>query len=113
MSHELRTPLNAIMGYAQLFEYDANLPERHMDNAREIYKAGRHLLQLINDVLDLARIESGQMTVSLEPVLVSRVIADCFTLVQPQADRSEEHTSELQSRGHIVCSLLLEKKKTD
>ncbi|MDQ2077251.1 PAS domain-containing protein [Marinimicrobium sp. ABcell2] len=86
MSHELRTPLNAIMGYAQLFEYDVNLPQRHMDNVREIYKAGQHLLQLINDVLDLAKIESGKMTVSLEPVLVSRVIADCFTLVQPQAD---------------------------
>lgn len=86
MSHELRTPLNAILGYAQLFEYDGNLTEVQLDNLREIRSAGEHLLQLINDVLDLAKIESGKMTVSLEPVLVSRVVAECFTLIQPQAD---------------------------
>ncbi|WP_111640689.1 hybrid sensor histidine kinase/response regulator [Marinimicrobium alkaliphilum] len=86
MSHELRTPLNAILGYAQLFEYDTNINEQQLDNLHEIRKAGQHLLQLINDVLDLAKIESGKMTVSLEPVLVSRVISDCLTLVQPQAD---------------------------
>lgn len=86
MSHELRTPLNAILGYAQLFQYDDNLTDSQMDNAREIRKAGEHLLQLINDVLDLAKIESGRMTFSLEPVLVSRVVAECFTLIQPQAD---------------------------
>jgi len=86
MSHELRTPLNAILGYAQLFEYDGNLNEVQLDNLREIRSAGEHLLQLINDVLDLAKIESGKMTVSLEPVLVSRVVAECFTIIQPQAD---------------------------
>jgi len=86
MSHELRTPLNAILGYAQLFEYDLNLTPQQVANMREIRKAGDHLLQLINDVLDLAKIESGKMTVSLEPVLASRIIAEAFTLVQPQAD---------------------------
>lgn len=86
MSHELRTPLNAILGYAQLFEYDTNLSAPQLDNVREIHKAGEHLLQLINDVLDLAKIESGKMAISLEPVLVSRVVAECFTLVQPQAN---------------------------
>jgi PAS domain S-box-containing protein len=86
MSHELRTPLNAILGYAQLFEYDGNLSEIQRDNVQEIRKAGEHLLQLINDVLDLAKIESGKMTVSLEPVLASRVAIECFTLLQPQAD---------------------------
>ncbi len=86
MSHELRTPLNAILGYTQLFEYDLNLTQQQMTNMREIRKAGDHLLQLINDVLDLAKIESGKMTVSLEPVLVARIISEAFTLVQPQAD---------------------------
>lgn len=86
MSHELRTPLNAILGYTQLFEYDGNLKPHQVENIREIRKAGNHLLQLINDVLDLAKIESGNMTLSLEPVLVPRLIAECFTLVQPQAD---------------------------
>jgi PAS domain S-box-containing protein len=86
MSHELRTPLNAILGYTQLFEYDDNLTSQQIENVREIRKAGEHLLQLINDVLDLAKIESGSMTVSLEPVLVSRLLDECFTLVQTQAD---------------------------
>jgi PAS domain S-box-containing protein len=86
MSHELRTPLNAILGYAQLFSYDGNLNEEQLGSLREIRKAGEHLLRLINDVLDLAKIESGNMTVSLEPVLLSRVIPECLTLMQPQAD---------------------------
>lgn len=86
MSHELRTPLNAILGYAQLFEYDDNLTPVQQENVEEIRSAGEHLLQLINDVLDLAKIESGKMTVSLEPVLASRVVAECITLTQPQAN---------------------------
>lgn len=86
MSHELRTPLNAILGYTQLFAYDGNLNEEQLGSLREIRKAGEHLLQLINDVLDLAKIESGNMTVSLEPVLLSRLIPECLTLTQPQAD---------------------------
>ncbi|MDO6746047.1 PAS domain-containing protein [Gilvimarinus sp. 1_MG-2023] len=86
MSHELRTPLNAILGYAQLFEYDENLQESHKDNIREIRSAGEHLLKLINDVLDLAKVESGAVTTAFQPVLVSRLLTDCFTLVQPQAD---------------------------
>src|SRR5690606_14662046 len=86
MSHELRTPLNAILGYAQLFEYDDNLTPVQQENVEEIRSAGEHLLQLINDVLDLAKIESGKMTVSLEPVLASRVVAECITLIQPQAN---------------------------
>ncbi|GGY67286.1 hypothetical protein GCM10011613_09250 [Cellvibrio zantedeschiae] len=106
MSHELRTPLNAILGYAQLFEYDLNLTQQQMTNMREIRKAGDHLLQLINDVLDLAKIESGKMTVSLEPVLVSRIINEAFTLVQPQADaRGIRLYSTTQSfDGHYVVA---------
>ncbi|UTF60878.1 PAS domain-containing protein [Gilvimarinus sp. DA14] len=86
MSHELRTPLNAILGYAQLFEYDSNLKEVQKGNIREIHAAGEHLLRLINDVLDLAKIESGAMETSLQNVLVSRLLNDCVTLLQPQAD---------------------------
>ncbi|MES2824763.1 MAG: PAS domain-containing protein [Pseudomonadota bacterium] len=89
MSHELRTPLNAILGYTQLFEYDLNLTQRQITNVREIRKAGDHLLQLINDVLDLAKIESGKMTVSLEPVLVARIVAEAFTLVHPQSNAKQ------------------------
>jgi len=98
MSHELRTPLNAILGYAQLFTYDGNLNEEQLGSLREIRKAGEHLLQLINDVLDLAKIESGNMTVSLEPVLLSRIIPECLTLMQTQADaRAIKIHSDLQN----------------
>lgn len=86
MSHELRTPLNSILGYIQLFEYDTNLSRSQFDNMREIRKAGQHLLKLINDVLDLAKIESGRMNISLEPVLLSRVINECLTLVEMQVN---------------------------
>src|SRR5690606_1561229 len=86
MSHELRTPLNAILGYAQLFEYDDNLQKVQKENIGEIRRAGEHLLRLINDVLDLAKIESGTMVSELQPVLIVRTIDECFTLVQPQAD---------------------------
>ncbi len=115
MSHELRTPLNAILGYTQLFEFDGNLKAQQIENVREIRKAGEHLLQLINDVLDLAKIESGNMTVSLEPVLVSRLVTECFTLVQPQADaRGIRLSARMGEQGntyiiadHIRCKQAL------
>ncbi|MCP8898740.1 PAS domain-containing protein [Gilvimarinus xylanilyticus] len=86
MSHELRTPLNAILGYAQLFEFDNNLKDVQKDNIHEIRAAGEHLLKLINDVLDLAKIESGAVKANLQSVLVSRLLEDCATLIRPQAD---------------------------
>lgn len=85
MSHELRTPLNAILGYAQLFEMDQNLNALQISNLREIRKAGQHLLQLINDVLDLSKIESGNFSVELEPVLLARLVLECCTLMETQA----------------------------
>lgn len=86
MSHELRTPLNAILGYCQVFAMDSALSEQQQQSAREIRKAGNHLLQLINDVMDLSRIEAGQMSLSQEPVLVSRLLEECLTWIKPLAD---------------------------
>jgi len=83
MSHELRTPLNAILGLAQLYEYDNNLQPKHKLNAKEIYKAGEHLLSLINDVLDLAKIEAGHIDLSMERVALRKVLDDCIILTQP------------------------------
>ncbi|MGZ5007503.1 MAG: ATP-binding protein [Methylobacter sp.] len=85
MSHELRTPMNAIMGFAQLLETDpvAPLSSDQADNVREIRHAGRHLLELINEVLDLARIETGRIELSLEPVEVHSLIGECIALLQP------------------------------
>ncbi|PCK09887.1 MAG: hybrid sensor histidine kinase/response regulator [Alteromonadaceae bacterium] len=99
MSHELRTPLNAILGYAQLLDYDEHASCEQKENVGEIRKAGSHLLQLINDILDLAQVEAGKMNMSIEAVVTNRVIDDCFTLMQPLA-RAENidlyrHSDEL------------------
>jgi signal transduction histidine kinase/CheY-like chemotaxis protein/HAMP domain-containing protein len=85
MSHELRTPMNAIMGFAQLLETDRDAPlsSDQADNIREIRHAGQHLLELINEVLDLARIETGRIELSLEPVEVRSLIGECMALLQP------------------------------
>lgn len=85
MSHELRTPLNAILGFGQILEYDDYINEDQRDNVHEILKAGHHLLHLINEVLDLAKVESGKIDLSLEPVELMPVLEDCLRLIQPLA----------------------------
>lgn len=85
MSHELRTPLNAIMGFSQLAVNNSSLPSSQRESAKQIYSAGEHLLRLINDVLDLAQVEAGKITLTLEPLLPKRIIQDCFAFVSPLA----------------------------
>ncbi len=89
MSHELRTPLNAVLGFAQLLEIDPEYPlsEAQQDSIYEIKKAGSHLLELINEVLDLAKIEAGRMTISIEPVSVAEIVNETFALVKPMAEK--------------------------
>ena len=85
MSHELRTPLNAILGFAQLLKMDELGP----DQARgvdQIYKSGRHLLNLVNQVLDIARIESGKMHISPEPVRLAEALQETIELIRPLAE---------------------------
>lgn len=88
MSHELRTPLNAIMGFSQLLEM--TLPEddeENKDNVKEVINAGTHLLSLINEVLDLAKIESGKLEISLEPVFWKNVLSESINLVRKSAEQ--------------------------
>ncbi len=84
MSHDLRTPLNAILGFAQLLETDGLKAEQH-DSVRHILKGGAHLLELINEVLDLARIESGHLSLSPEPVAIADIVQHVVALVRPLA----------------------------
>jgi PAS domain S-box-containing protein len=88
MSHELRTPLNAILGFAQLLESGSPPPttpqKRSLD---QILKAGWYLLELINEVLDLALIESGKILLSPEPVSLAEVMLECRAMVEPQAQK--------------------------
>ncbi|MDX9717829.1 MAG: GAF domain-containing protein [Thauera sp.] len=86
MSHELRTPLNAILGFAQLLQNGRQpLTGRQARHAGHIERSGRHLLSLINEVLDLARIESGHMQVSLEPVALCDVLEETVESIRPLA----------------------------
>lgn len=87
MSHELRTPMNAILGFAQLLELDRNLGPRSGGYVHEILRAGRHLLELINEVLDLARVESGRLSLSPEPLLLADIAHEALALVQPLAQQ--------------------------
>jgi PAS domain S-box-containing protein len=88
MSHELRTPLNAVLGFAQLLEREATrMPKDWRGNVRHIVHAGTHLLHLIDEVLDLSRIEAGGVELRLEPVPLAQVIDDSLAVVRPAAAR--------------------------
>ncbi|WP_006787611.1 ATP-binding protein [Thiorhodospira sibirica] len=89
MSHELRTPLNAILGFSQLLESDRHDPlnEEQLDNVNEILRAGRHLLSLINDILDLSSIEAGKLQISSEDVPLRDTLNACINLVEGLAQR--------------------------
>jgi len=89
MSHELRTPMNAILGFAQLLEShpDEPLSEEQAECVRHILKGGNHLLQLINEVLDMARIEAGRVTVSIEAVHPRPLVDTCLEMIGSMADK--------------------------
>jgi PAS domain S-box-containing protein len=84
MSHELRTPLNSVLGFAELLWMDGVVGEQR-DYVGQIRRSGRHLLDLINEVLDLSRIEAGQMTISPEPVLLRAAVVEAIEMITPEA----------------------------
>jgi PAS domain S-box-containing protein len=98
MSHELRTPINAVLGYSTLLleRIYGPLNEKQAEGIERTQKAARHLLELVNDVLDLSKIEAGKIDLRLQPVEFPSLIEDLFVTVRPLAD---EHKSEL-SIGH-------------
>ncbi|MFI4930828.1 MAG: PAS domain-containing protein [Burkholderiales bacterium] len=106
MSHELRTPMNAILGFSQLLMSDTAHPltAEQRQHAEEILRGGRHLLRLINDVLDLGRIESGRLAMALAPVPLLPLIEDCLALMAPLA---QERPVQLQlaDRGPLECTV--------
>jgi len=91
MSHELRTPLNAVLGFAQLLERDRKQPlsDRQQERLQHVLHGGEHLLRLIDDVLDLSRIEAGRITISCEPVVVRDVLTEVLTTLEPMAARAQ------------------------
>ncbi len=115
MSHELRTPLNAILGFGQLLQYELR-DTKHVESLNQIVKGGRHLLNLINDVLDVARIEAGEMSISLEAVPIHDLLAESMQLMEPLAESSgvllllapahDEETTVLADRQRLRQVLL-------
>lgn len=95
MSHELRTPLNAVLGFAQLLQRDKKTPlsQRQLERVDHVLRGGEHLLRLIDDVLDLARIEARRTPVSVEPVSVERVLEEVEQTMTNMAERAKIHLS--------------------
>ena len=91
MSHELRTPLNAIIGYSEILQEDAadKDDQEPIADLQKIESAGRHLLGLINNILDLSKIEAGKMDVFIEPVDIQALVKEMLSIVKPLADKSE------------------------
>ena len=110
VSHELRTPLNAVLGFAQLLALDpAGLDERQRGWLGQVLASGRHLLALLEDVLDLSSLQSGRLAMAIEPVPVAEVVAEAWKMLEPQA----------QARGLVLddqvagraCRLLADRKR--
>jgi PAS domain S-box-containing protein len=105
MSHELRTPLNAILGFAQLLEMAA-LDRDKRESVAQILKAGQHLLGLINEVLEISRIEAGRLSISPEAVLISSAVQETLDLLTPMASRRNIMVREEISRDrrrHVLA----------
>ncbi|MDM8545320.1 ATP-binding protein [Candidatus Venteria ishoeyi] len=91
MSHELRTPLNAIIGYSEMLqdEIDEMTEQEMIEDLTRIHGAGTHLLNMVNDILDISKIESGRMELNIEKVPVCDLIEEIFTIVEPRAEKNK------------------------
>jgi signal transduction histidine kinase len=90
MSHELRTPLNAIIGYSEMLEEEVeDIGQQHLTpDLQKVHSAGKHLLLLINDVLDLSKIEAGKMELDVEPFEISQMVEDAARTIEPLANKN-------------------------
>jgi len=105
MSHELRTPMNAILGFGQLMEADSADPlsSGQRQRVQQLMRGGHHLLVLINEVLDIARIEAGTLHLDLHPVNVLALARDCLALVQPVAQARGVRLNDATAGGHCMA----------
>jgi signal transduction histidine kinase len=103
MSHELRTPLNAILGYSQLMELgiSGDLSETLRDQIGRIRRSAKHLLGLVNDLLDLAKVEAGRLSVASAPANVSEAIDSALSLIQPQAESKKVEIVVIPGADHL------------
>jgi signal transduction histidine kinase len=107
MSHELRTPINAVIGYSTLMldNIYGPLNAKQKEGLQRTLKAARHLLELVNDVLDLSKIEAGKIELSLQPVMFPSLIEDLFVTVRPLADEYGSTLGlEMEGEGFNIVS---------
>lgn len=100
MSHDIRTPMNAIVGITKLMEHEKNNPEKLDTYIHKVQTSSRHLLGLINDVLDMSKIESSEITLSREPVSLAELIGQIDSILRPQ---TEEHDQRFVIRVHEIA----------
>ncbi len=103
MSHELRTPLNSVLGFSQILQMELSSPDER-ELVDHIFKSGSHLLELINEVLDISRVESGHISVQLQAVSFADVIAECVRIVTPQANDSEIVLDVVEGDDNLVLA---------
>ena len=105
MSHELRSPLGAIMGFGQLLEF-ADLEEQHKQKVAMILKASNHLLGIVDEVLDISRVEEGTLSISAEAIAVQPLIDDAVDLTRPLAESMEVviHDPRAERAATATCS---------
>src|SRR5205807_8725435 len=108
MSHELRTPLNAIIGYSEILQEDAAYKEDTgpIDDLQKIESAGRHLLGLINNILDLSKIEAGTMDIFIDDVDVQALVEEVLSIVKPLADKDEKSVE-------VICAAVVGSGRSD
>ena len=107
MSHELRTPLNSIIGFSKIMEKNkpGNLTELDLDRLEKIHRNGNHLLQMINNILDLSKVEAGEMHVAEEMVDIDELVGDVIDMLQPQADAKHLYLhKEVHDPGLSTCT---------
>lgn len=106
MSHDIRTPMNAIIGFSTLIAKDADNPEKVREYVKKISVSGQHLLSLINDILDMSKIESGKTSLHVEEFSLAEFIEEIYSMVIPQAN-AKGQSFEIHSKGklpEVVCT---------
>lgn len=104
MSHELRTPLNAILGFTQLLSFEKSLTDKQQSHVSEINNAGNLLLELVNQILDLAKIEKGHLQLSMEKVMLADVFTECQSMVSPLAEERQITLDiNTETSGYVIA----------
>jgi PAS domain S-box-containing protein len=107
MSHELRTPLNAIIGFSQILMQSKRpvLDKKHVSDVSLILESGKHLLRLINEILDLSKIESGKMEVSIEPINLNKLLTETMAFIRPMAQKANITLIDFMSGSEEITIL--------